>query len=552
MRGIFSLFLIGVISSVGRSQQLVPADGAVITMTSILLEVPEVVGANLYAYHIQASNGTTIERSDDNHVLHVDGLSFGESYTWKVDALDEKGAVVHTYSQSFRIATSSLVDPEQNRFPVFYYEGKKKTNGLLLLDYNRVAINSDGIPVWFMPELERIEGRRLRDVKLTSRGTITYLDIFNCEEMSLDGTSIWNTPSTGAFSGDTSDYYHHEFTRLSNGNYMVLAKQYVSSDLVINGKQIEKLPLSIIIEYSPKGEVIWSWSSNRYVKDSDILQVGQKVGMGNTFGHMNSFYFDEPTGILYAGFRDLNCILAIEKESGNVIQSYGDKIPSDTSTQAIGFFRKQHAPIPVAGGRLLLFNNNDRKKPSSVQIISEVTPKNPNSEILWEFTCDFDTLRPAESPRMGNALPLEDEHVLVNMGKAARIFEVNPEKQVIWQCLPEKWNENTQAWQPQPNYRVFHTSSLYPYYHTISLREKKIHISNEGSENDRYTIQAYYKPRKRKKSKLINFEMESGKSIDFELVKLFNRKLRSKTVFVEVRSVNNPDLLVKRSYLLKK
>lgn len=535
----------------GFSQQVLPADGAKITQTSVLFEVPEVVGAISYVFKIESSEGNLIELTDDNHVLRIDGLSFGESYHWRVIALDSIGNTLHSYHQQFEIKNSSIVDPKMNRFPVLNYDGRKTLEGLLFLDYSRVAVNREGIPVWYLPELEALDGSRLRDLKLTSRGTVTFLDGFRCEELSLDGVSLWEAPSTGAFSGDTADYYHHEFTRLSNGNYLVLGKQYVPSDLVIDGREIKTLPLSIIIEYSPEGEVIWTWSSDRYVMDSDILEIGQKVGMGNTFGHMNSFYFDEFTGIIYAGFRDLNCILAIEKESGDVLQSYGDKIPSDTTTQGIGFFRKQHASIKLSGDRLLLFNNNDRNKTSSVQIISEVTATNTTSEILWEFFCDFDTLRPSESARMGNALMIENEHIIVNTGRSARIFEVTPNKQVVWQCLPEKWNESKQTWDHQPNYRAFYASSLYPYYHTVSLRDKCIRISNEGSEDDRYILTAYLKPRKRKKVSTLEFGVSKGQSVDFQFQTIVGRKFKSKTLFVEVVSKNNPDLVVERSYLVR-
>jgi len=37
---------------------------------------------------------------------------------------------------------------------------------------------------------------------------------------------------------------------------MVLGKSFVESDIVINEKKIETIPMSIIIEYKPEGEVV--------------------------------------------------------------------------------------------------------------------------------------------------------------------------------------------------------------------------------------------------------------------------------------------------------
>ncbi|NVK63971.1 MAG: aryl-sulfate sulfotransferase [Flavobacteriales bacterium] len=544
-------FVIAFCGQSGIAQQLVPADGAVITRTSILFEVPEVVGAKTYTYHIESAKGNTIDLTDDNHVLRVDGLSFGESYNWKVTALDSVGKTLYTYNQGFEIATSDFVNPKETRFHIVGASNNRKIKGLIFLDYSRVAITPDGKPVWFLPERESLKNKRLRDLKLTNRGTVTYLDALKCEESSLDGDLIWSTPDTSELTGESNDLYHHEFTLLSNGNYLALGKEFVPSELMINGAEVSKLPLSVIIEYSPEGKVVWSWSSSEFISNEDILAIGQKVGVGNTFGHMNAAYFDVKTGVIYASFRDLDCILTIEKESGKILQSYGDKIPSDTTTQGIDLFAKQHAPIKLRGDRLLFFNNNERNETSSVQIISEVTDENPKAEILWEFFCDFDSLRPAHSPRMGNALPLEDEHILVNMGKAARVFEVSPDKEVTWQCFPEIWDGGLNRWHPQPNYRTFNISSLYPYYHTVSLRNEKIRVYNEGSEDDTYIIRAYAEPKKRKKTKKVELTIEKGQFIDIQLSSLFNRKLKSKTVYVEVSSKNNPGLVVERSYLVR-
>jgi len=551
MRGTFLFLIVTLSAHCGFAQRITPAEGAVITRTSVLFEVPEVVGAKTYMYHIESSKTDMIDVTDDNHVIRVDGLSFGKSYTWLVTALDSVGKTLQEYEQHFEIANSRFVDPEQSQYRILSTPEKSELEGVVMLDYSRVAITPDGVPVWFFPEKENLKDKRLRDIKLTDRGTITYLDALKCEELSLDGELIWSTPDTSELTGESRDLYHHEFTLLSNGNYLALGKEFVSSELVVNGAQVSKLPLSIIIEYSPEGKVVWSWRSGEYITNDDILAIGKNVGIGNTFGHMNSAYLDEETGIIYASFRDLDCIVAIEKESGMVLQTYGDKIPSDTTKQGIDFFAKQHAPVKLPENRLLLFNNGERKETSSVQIISEVTDENPQSEILWEFFCDFDTLRPAFSPRMGNALPLKDGNLLVNMGKAARVFEVTPEKEVVWQCLPAIWDGGLKRWHPQPNYRVFNVSSLYPYYHTVSLRGMNIRISNEGSEDDTYIFRAYAKPRKRKKAKVAELEIESNKFTDIEISRLFNRKLRSNTVFVEVRSKNNPSLVVERSYLVR-
>jgi len=89
----------------------------------------------------------------------------------------------------------------------------------IYLDGSRTLYDLNGNPVWFLPAKD---GMEIRDMKITPQGTITYLNGSDIYDVNYDGNILWKGPNTSVVNGDSIEHYHHEFTRLSNGHYMVL------------------------------------------------------------------------------------------------------------------------------------------------------------------------------------------------------------------------------------------------------------------------------------------------------------------------------------------
>jgi hypothetical protein len=396
---------------------------------------------------------------------------------------------------------------------------------------------------------------RIRDLKLTHSGTITFNAMKFCREVSLMGTTLWETPmDSSTVSGVDKEFYHHEFTKQRSGNYLALAKKYRNQEIKIGDQKIDKIPLSVIVEYNSKGDTVWTWDSDNYITASDIRAVGKKVLSGNTFGHMNAAFINETNNEVYASMRDLNVILVIDKNTKRVLRTYGDKIPSDTSKLAIGFFSKQHSPVLIDESSILLFDNGDQGKDAISKVVVFTQAIHPGDSVRkkWEFSCNFDSLMPSYSPRMGNAFPLDSTQFIVNMGSVARLFQVAFDKKVTWDCLPEKWNDELKAWKPQPNYRLSYASSLYPCYFSVSLKEKHdtskvISIHNEGTESDTYFIKLI--PLKRKKMELSIRTPLIGVGEVYEITKeLVRGKVWEKGCRIIVTSANNDRLVKECTY----
>ncbi len=540
----------------GFAQQFQPAEAAVLNYTQVLFETEEVPGAERYLFQLTQVEDmlmTEWQQWDSTHVTIINHLKFGGIYRWKVQAYNSEGTMIHeTEERHFSIGRILSVDPETYRFRIINHGAHEVLPGVIFLDKNGVAINRKGEPVWYLPPIERgLREDRLRDLKMTGNGTLTFLTLRKCVEINIDGSRVWTTPANSSVSHDSTEFYHHEFTKLPNGNFIVLGKSYEMKSLQLDDLSIDKIPVSVVIEYNPQGDTVWTWSSRTYVQDDDLLKVGKKVFYGNTFGHSNSLAVSEDNQQIYVGFRDLNAVLVVDRNTRKVLRSYGDKIPSDTTKAAIGFFRKQHAATPLGDGNILVFNNDDRGRASSVVVFSETGPGKEPSKIVWEFSCAFDSLMSAASDRMGNAQNLPDGHFLVNMGNVARLFEVTQEKEVVWDCLPETWNSDSGKWTPLSNYRLNFQSSLFPKYFSTSLRKDDkgtyLLVTNEGSDADGFSVNWEVNGKPLKKEEGLHFQLAPGTSKRIYVAQFLSGKQLRKNAQALIHSDSNPQEIRKRS-----
>lgn len=540
-------------------QELQPAEHAILNFTQVLFETEEITNAERYLFIIHDKNRPEAEQKqwDSTYVTILNELHFGTNYEWYVEAYAKNGQLLNQGKHHFfSIAYSPITDKKNYRYRILRDDTDKTNDGILFLDYSNVAINRQGEVVWFLPETKnktRVRTERLRDLKMTGSGTLTYLTINQGLEISLDNKIRWSTPGNGDVSGDTTEYYHHEFTKLPGKNYLILGKSYETKTLTLGDRTIHKFPITVVIQYNSNGDTTWTWSSRKYIQDDDLLKVGKKVFYGNTFGHANSVAQSADGKRIYVGFRDLNSILVIDKTTRKLLHSYGDKIPSDTTKNAIGFFKKQHAAIPINENQILVFNNNDRGGISSVVVFTECGMYGEPAVKTWEFPCTFDSVMPGASDRMGNAELMKNGDYLVNMGQIARLFEVTPEKQIVWDCLPEKWNSDSSRWEAFPNYRLNFQRSLYPKYFSVSLKNDELNapymiVQNEGSDADSYIVLLTCSGKKKTHRIQLSIEPEAGKII--YLNRYFSKRALKKEISIQVLSDSNEFQKYQRSFIL--
>ncbi len=521
--------------------QVLPAPGAVLNYTQVMLEYPSVSGAT--GYLVQVVQDTTgplfakplISQKDNSTATLVTGLEFGKKYLWRYAATSNGKQQPWSGPYSFEIIQRQLNNNSPSPLTVVINDKTKHAGGLIAGDFQCI-VDRAGNPVWQMPVVEgELLTNNTRDLRLTDVGTITFLNSASKPvECDLNGKILWRAPDMPSVSGDTSEFFHHDFQRLPNGNYMVLGDKYVWKKVpdkykdkievkanpnlpngavlpgapnpfvkTVNGEMMAKLQYGTIIEYNADGEVVWSWNSETYLDDETMFGLlaniaaslspagngamppGVGIASNDRDPHLNAFSVDTAGTYVYAGFRQLSRIIKIDKTTGKVAAEWGAQKIGD------GFFSNQHGAFIQPNSNILVFDNGGIKpgaQPSRVVSFSQ-GGNGTGAAIKWSADCMVNGT-PIKSHRGGNADELPNGNILVCTGTGAlpgfvppaptaagSAPQLKPNGSFITSHIIEFSPDKQVAWyatvsqQQRAPYRAHYAVSLYPLYFTIQATE---------------------------------------------------------------------------------
>jgi len=141
--------------------------------------------------------------------------SFGKQYTWR--AVFTNTHLDKTENKLFHFSTKIVPDVDTNVTRLRITKNAEKyKDWYIFSDGARTLYDMNGQPVWFMPDMKGLK-MTPRDIKLTPQGTITFLlENIGAYEINYNGDILWKAPDNGSVSGEHTEHYHHEFTRLSS------------------------------------------------------------------------------------------------------------------------------------------------------------------------------------------------------------------------------------------------------------------------------------------------------------------------------------------------
>ncbi len=397
--------------------------------------------------------------------------SFGTEYTWRYRYSEGHSQTIKSRLYHFSTGTFPDVDTTKFRLRILN-PARKFKDAYVLIDNNGVMYDMKGHPVWFLPKkvndsmLPKNSTVPPRDLKLTDRGTMTLLLDEQACEINYNGDILWRAPSSGKVSGEKGyEHYHHEFTRLSNGHYMILgydnapwppeqpSEKETDVHAVSAKKKRPNFLFGTIIEYDDKGNEVWYWKSSQYFKQTDMayynttrLNINEMSDM-----HENGFYFDEAHKMVYLSFRNINRILKIKYPEGNVVNDYSGWYKADGhSGKRDVLFCQQHCIRRYGKKYLSLYDNNacNTGQAPKVLILQEPGPGKEFLKKIWEYDCapenDFSK---SSTVSGGNVLDIGGNNLFVSMGgEYSKLFIVNKKKEILWAALHEKWNMLTKKW----------------------------------------------------------------------------------------------------------
>ncbi len=438
------------------------------------LAVGTIPNENLFqkniTYSIQSAGG------------HLTGLvpGFGKSYTWRVVSVGSNAKNIVGKLHHFSTAISPAFDSDHVRMRIVKDAAAKYQESYVFSDGARMLFDMKGRPIWFLPNIPGAvtDNSVIRDMKLTNRGTITLLSDDVPYEINYAGRILWRAPHNNVTTGDTIERYHHEFTRLSNGHYMVLGTETTQwewkfrtrsdSSLFIapegaragDGHKYEPITFGTVLEFDSSGKLVWWWKSSDYFRKHKEENPGTIRGFFDP--HENSFFFDERTKVLYVSFKNINQLYNVRYSDKSiqavlgVTNAYGaTNMPMMPYPAGIRFC-EQHSCKISQEGNVYLFNNNicHPTVPPTVLMMQE---KGGALKPVWEYTYPLDLGGMPRQPvtKGGNVTELADKSLLVSFcNPYGNLFIVNRRKELEWDAMLERWNDQARRWDILDEYRA--------------------------------------------------------------------------------------------------
>lgn len=476
--------------------QVKPSTGSILNYRIIGFEVPQKKEAVTYVLQIAIDSVLSNDQLDRRHIIEQSSSSnriietvptFNTPYSWHVIYKNKAGKQIGTTAVNyFKTGYVKFIDSAYYKLQVLSNK-MKRDDIFILLDNSAVMYDLHGNPVWYLPNIPEMDTMMhvMRDLKPTADGTFTAMFEYGIYEFDYNGKILWRGPLNGKKLTESAQTYHHDFTKLSNGHYMVAGNELVENEMpkemkvadtgeVVSrdGKLFRKSVCGNLLEYDKTGKLVWSWRSSPFFPSVGVLSPDNKMATIGT--HMNSFYFDEEDSVIYVGFRNISTIAKIEYPTGYIKDIYRGKVPErDMRADGRGngrnareerqtlapkeeeMFSGQHA-CRVENKKVYVFNNNTIRNPNFVsyaEIYEEPDTVGKNLKKVYSYPCNIDTLTNPGSPTGGSIYPISDTEMLVCMGGAGRVFIVNIKKDLLWNAIPmfKRMDDQTK---PLPQYRV--------------------------------------------------------------------------------------------------
>jgi hypothetical protein len=235
------------------------------------------------------------------------------------------------------------------------------------------------------------------------------------QELDWDGNTVWEFHD---------DYQHHDFRRCANGNTIYLGWELLPVEhavRVCGGEYGLRHPDGIwgdyIREVNHKGETIWEW---HMWENMDIEKYPNAPMSGRReWAHANSI-MPLKNGDVMVSWRHNNLIAVIDRQTGQFNFEWCDN--------ALGF---QHDFQILDNGNYMVFVNQKPGAPGGGSQVLEFDPK--TKDTVWDY--EGNPRYTFHSPFISGAQRLKSGNTLICEGMWGRIFEVTPDKDLVWEYV---------------------------------------------------------------------------------------------------------------------
>lgn len=254
---------------------------------------------------------------------------------------------------------------------------------------------------------------------------------------------------------------HHTFKRMPNGNTLVLAWEAKSKkEAIAKGRDPKTIPdkpvkfrgvdhsdfwVDFVREVDKAGKTVWEWHAWDHIgKGKDKLDINFKlphpVGHGLLYpdldwSHFNSVDYDPKTDQVILNSRHLSEVYFINHKTGKIEARWGNPTAYDPKAKKPGWYDNgdqiifgSHCASLLENGNILLFDNGSERPENQRSAALEFDPK--TGKIVWLYEANHSPS--FLSYRQGAVQRLPNGNTLVTSSMAGHVFEVTPDKQVVW------------------------------------------------------------------------------------------------------------------------
>ena len=368
--------------------------------------------------------------------------------------------------------------------------------GAVLVDMNgnvkKVWKDVQGFPNKLLPGGYLMGSLGLRDPKFG------YQDQTDVVEVDWDGKVVWKFDKKELVDDDGDKRWiarqHHDYQREGNpvGYYVpgMEAKTESGNTLILCHEDVYNKKISehrllddVFIEVDWEGNIVWEWHVSQHFNELGFSEIAKNVlarnpnihengGGQSDWMHINSMsvlgpnkWYDagderfNPENIIWDA-REANIMAIISKKNGKIVWKIGPDFTESKELRIIGQIIGQHhchmIPKGLPGeGNILLFDNGgwagygmpsrcsrDGGK-ADLRDHSRVLEIDPTTlEVVWEFSgrtfggmMGIVADSKFYSPLISSAQRLPNGNTLICEGCYMRMFEVTPDKEVVWEFI---------------------------------------------------------------------------------------------------------------------
>lgn len=235
-------------------------------------------------------------------------------------------------------------------------------------------------------------------------------------ELDWEGNTVWEY---------SDPYQHHDARRTSSGGVMYLAIEKVPEEVAgqvqggVEGTDINGMWADAVIEVDADGNRLWEWHAYEHLDyETDVIQPNCSR---EEWTHADAVVPLENDQVLVS-FRNISVLGIIDKNTNKFVWKLGDNT-----------LAQQHDPSLLDNGNVLVFDNGAYRKRVS-HSYSRVIEINPGTnKIIWSYqdspSWNFFSANVSGAQRLPNG------NTLITEGLFGRIFEVTPERDIVWEYV---------------------------------------------------------------------------------------------------------------------